>query len=537
MTYRRSNAADTPTLPDPRRLDARRRAGTCRSRSRCRPATSSTSCASTTTATARTAQNIFAGVRDVAGEAGIQGASTDPFDWGVPNLSFTSLTSLRDRNPTFRLDQRFTVGDVATRTRGKHNVRFGGDYRAQRLDSETDANARGSFVFTGLYTTGVAGGAAIPGTGSDLADFLLGQRAAGLGPVRPRPGLVPRPCVEPVPAGRLAREQQPHPEPRRPLRVRVAARGAPGPPREPRRDARLHGRGARASRADGARTRAPSRRASSTATATTSRPRVGVAWKPKTDLTVRAGFGINYNLGAYGAHRAAPRRPAALRRQQHAARHGHARRCRSATGLTLPGPRHHELVRHRQELRARARCCSGTSTCSGSSATTSWSGSATRARAATTSTWSALPTAAPTGLSIPGRGAVPLGVVGRHVDPARGDAARPQAAEPRLRRRLQLHLRQVDRRRLVDRRRRGGGGAERPGPRGRAGPVELRPAPPARRGLAGRAARRPRPEVAARGRAREPARRMGVERDRHAGSRARLSPRACSATSATWRAG
>src|SRR5581483_1406566 len=39
---------------------------------------------------------------------------------------------------------------------------FGGDYRSIQFDSRTDANARGSFVFTGLYT------------GVDFADFLLG---------------------------------------------------------------------------------------------------------------------------------------------------------------------------------------------------------------------------------------------------------------------------------------------------------------------------------------------------------------------------
>src|SRR5262249_33546355 len=120
-------------------------------------------------------QNLYAGLRDVAGEAGIQGASQDPFDWGVPNLSFSTLTSLRDRNPSFRADQRFTVTDAATYTVGKHNLRVGGGFRSQRLDSETDANARGSFVFTGLYTAGLAGGAPLTGTGSDFADFLLGQ--------------------------------------------------------------------------------------------------------------------------------------------------------------------------------------------------------------------------------------------------------------------------------------------------------------------------------------------------------------------------
>ena len=35
--------------------------------------------------------NHYAGVEDVAGLAGITGVSTDPFNWGVPSLSFSSL--------------------------------------------------------------------------------------------------------------------------------------------------------------------------------------------------------------------------------------------------------------------------------------------------------------------------------------------------------------------------------------------------------------------------------------------------------------
>ena len=107
-------------------------------------------------------QNLYAFSRDIAGQAGILGASTDPFDWGTPNLSFSKLTSLRDINPSMRVDRTLTVGDSVIKTVGKQTFRFGGDYRVIRFDSRTDPNARGNFVFTGLYT------------GLDFADFLLG---------------------------------------------------------------------------------------------------------------------------------------------------------------------------------------------------------------------------------------------------------------------------------------------------------------------------------------------------------------------------
>ena len=43
--------------------------------------------------------NQYAYVEDVAGNAGITGVSTDPFDWGVPQLSFSTFTGLRDVTP------------------------------------------------------------------------------------------------------------------------------------------------------------------------------------------------------------------------------------------------------------------------------------------------------------------------------------------------------------------------------------------------------------------------------------------------------
>jgi trimeric autotransporter adhesin len=116
--------------------------------------------------------NFFAYARDVAGEAGIAGAATDPFTWGVPALSFTSVTNLRDINPTARTDQTVTFGLSQMKMRGRHNLRWGGDFRTMRTDSRTESNPRGTFVFTGLYSG--LGGSRVPGSSNDVADFLLG---------------------------------------------------------------------------------------------------------------------------------------------------------------------------------------------------------------------------------------------------------------------------------------------------------------------------------------------------------------------------
>ena len=124
--------------------------------------------------TANGAQNHYAFLENVAGAAGIDGISTDPFDWGVPQLSFSSLTGVRDMTPTRRTDQRMTLGYGWTRPIGtKHTMRIGGDYRLDYSDNQTDTNARGAFVFTGLYSSG--GAAGVRGGGLDFADFLLGM--------------------------------------------------------------------------------------------------------------------------------------------------------------------------------------------------------------------------------------------------------------------------------------------------------------------------------------------------------------------------
>ena len=133
-------------------------------------------------------RNHYAGVVDVAGLAGITGVSTDPFNWGLPSLSFSTFSTLRDVTPSRRSDRRIALSYNWTRPYKTHQFRVGGDARLDRSESQTDANATGSFTFTGLYTAGAAasgGLAAFKGSGLDFADFLLGlpqQAAVQYGP-------------------------------------------------------------------------------------------------------------------------------------------------------------------------------------------------------------------------------------------------------------------------------------------------------------------------------------------------------------------
>jgi trimeric autotransporter adhesin len=123
-------------------------------------------------------QNLYAFSADIAAQAGIAGVSQTPFDWGLPNLSFSNFGSLQDTNPLLQRNQTLTFSDNMIWNHKKHTWRWGGDFRRIGLNNQTDGNPRGSFVFSGFNTaeTQLVNGQlqAIPGTGFDFADFLLG---------------------------------------------------------------------------------------------------------------------------------------------------------------------------------------------------------------------------------------------------------------------------------------------------------------------------------------------------------------------------
>ena len=127
------------------------------------------------THTSTTTTNAFAGTQNVAGEAGIlypSAASSDPANWGVPTLTFTGFTGVRGAAASERRDTRLTTGYTLIRPADRHQLRMGSDFRLDSSSNQINSNARGTFTFTGVYTSG---GAATGGrNGADLADFLLG---------------------------------------------------------------------------------------------------------------------------------------------------------------------------------------------------------------------------------------------------------------------------------------------------------------------------------------------------------------------------
>ena len=87
-------------------------------------------------------------------------------------ISFSArLTGLNEQQPSFSLSQTISVSETLSWIHGKHNLRFGGDYRRVHRDFLGGSNSTGTFTFSGLFTEDAAHDST---TGSSLADFLLG---------------------------------------------------------------------------------------------------------------------------------------------------------------------------------------------------------------------------------------------------------------------------------------------------------------------------------------------------------------------------
>jgi hypothetical protein len=119
---------------------------------------------------------------DTANDASHAAGVTVPNDvllnYGLPGINLSQLNGLSETQPSFSIAQTITATETLSWIHGKHNLRFGGDYRRVHRDFLAGSNATGNFTFTGLFTENftVVNGqqVAVPGTGSSMADFLLG---------------------------------------------------------------------------------------------------------------------------------------------------------------------------------------------------------------------------------------------------------------------------------------------------------------------------------------------------------------------------
>jgi len=244
--------------------------------------------------------NLFSNVQNVAGDAGIGGVSTNPFDWGLPGISFTSFAGLTGPVPRRELDQTFTFSDTLSWSRGKHNWRFGGDYRRILQSFRSAKNAEGSFVFTGFATSQLASGGPVANTGYDFADFLLGlpqqttlqsgtnsyDFRANSFDVYAQDDFRFRPSLS-FNLGLRYEYNGPYTEAHNQIANLDVATGFTGA------GAVLPGQTGSFNGAFPASLIRPDRNNFA--------PRIGIAWKPMKQTVVRTGYGINYNLAQYGA--------------------------------------------------------------------------------------------------------------------------------------------------------------------------------------------------------------------------------------------
>jgi hypothetical protein len=114
-------------------------------------------------------------VNNVAGELGITGVSAAPMNYGIPQVGYTSFSGLSDPVPNLNRNQTWRFDDAVTYTLGKHTLASGFELRRVDWNKLGDPIPRGSFTFTGLMTSQLdSQGQAVPGTGLDFADFLIG---------------------------------------------------------------------------------------------------------------------------------------------------------------------------------------------------------------------------------------------------------------------------------------------------------------------------------------------------------------------------
>ncbi|MGB6134295.1 MAG: TonB-dependent receptor [Acidobacteriaceae bacterium] len=119
--------------------------------------------------------NRFTNTTNVASVAGLSNLPTNPMLYGLPDLVMNQFSNMSELQPNFQTQQTVSLSETSSWMHGKHNVKFGGDFRRVDFDLLGDTNSTGGYTFTGVFTeqpgTRSSG---VSASGSSLADFLLG---------------------------------------------------------------------------------------------------------------------------------------------------------------------------------------------------------------------------------------------------------------------------------------------------------------------------------------------------------------------------
>ncbi len=120
--------------------------------------------------------NFFTNGTDIETQLGILGPNNAPLNstalnYGLPSIVLSNIAGMNEQQPRVAVAQTISFSETFSWIHGKHNMRFGGDYRRVHNDFLSSSNATGTFAFTGLFTQNAASD---PNTGFSVADFLLG---------------------------------------------------------------------------------------------------------------------------------------------------------------------------------------------------------------------------------------------------------------------------------------------------------------------------------------------------------------------------
>jgi trimeric autotransporter adhesin len=127
--------------------------------------------------------NYFTNGTDIATQLGILGSdgealNSNPLNYGVPNVAVTGFSGFPSEvQPTLSVAQTISLSETLSWIHGKHNFRFGGDYRRVHRDFLGRGNATGAFTFTGTYFESAnltPTNASVIDPIAGLADFLTG---------------------------------------------------------------------------------------------------------------------------------------------------------------------------------------------------------------------------------------------------------------------------------------------------------------------------------------------------------------------------